>query len=245
MDEHKLKCSHYLKMLQSCEDDKAKTFAIVCGQCSDAVKHKLKAHPDHADMSANANVIKLVNRIKLLMLGDDEEQYIFWNLVLSTVRLHDCKQGAKESLEAFFTRWTTQIQIHETKWGAYAPTNAIGSQGAAKDKSKFQACLFLQSIDQVKYGGILQDLNNSFLRGNKAAYPKTTDEAIKMITHWSSNNSNRKYKGHYEETPQVALAQFQEESTDEQEEIPEVEVQAAEEEMSQSETPGHEFSWQL
>ena len=140
------------------------------------------------------------------MLSDGDEQYHYWTMVLSLKRLEECKQGPKETVEAFYNRWTTQVQVHKTKWGSFTPTKVFSDQGDTSDKHLFQACLFLHSIDQIKYGDILHDLNNSFLCGNKKSYPATADEALSMITQWMGVNSIRN-KQTFEAPPALTFAQ--------------------------------------
>ena len=249
VDEYKLKFSHHLKLIQTYDDDKARAFAIVFGQCTDTLKHKLKSYSGHAEMPANANAIKLLGRIKMLMLGDDHEQYHFWTMVLSAFRLHSCKQGSKESLEAFYTRWATQVQVHESKWGSYTPTKLFTNLSAEDDKNKFHVCLFLLSIDQSKYGAILTELNNSFLQGNKAACPRAPDEAINMISHWASNNNNSNKKKHADEygTYQFTTYITDSDSSDDEQEDHEEKATSITEKTEPSTEPSNEPSdtWQF
>lgn len=215
VDRYKLEYAHYLKLSQEYDRDKAKTFAMVYGQCTEAMKNKLKTFPDHDDVSRNANVIKLLERIKKLMLGDNQEQYHYWTMTLSMFRSATCKQGAKESLEGYYIRWCTQVKVLESKWGSFAPSKTFSSQGTTVDKERFQACMFLHSLHQDRYRNVLEELNNSFLQGNLKAYPSNPDAAMRLVSQWMNSKNKRMISNHDEEASKLNFMQTNEEEEEE------------------------------
>ena len=236
VDRYKLEYAHYLKLLEDYDHNKAQIFAVIYGQCTDAMKSKLKSHSDHNDLSRNANVIKLLKRIKKLMMGENSEQYSYWTMTLSLVRSATCRQGAKESLESYYVRWCTQMKILESKWGHFGPAKNPG-------KEKFQACLFLHSLNQDKYQSILEELNNSFLQGYKS-YPNSPDAAMKLVSQWM-NSKNRKMQHHDDkEATKLSFVQTEEvEEEDETEEEKDIEEISETEETT--ETYDINTTWQF
>ena len=245
VDRYKLKYSQYLKLAEIYDNDKAKTFAVIYGQCTETMKNKLKSFPDHSDVSRHANVIKLLQRIKKLMLGDNNEQYHYWLMTLSLNRMVNCKQGNKESLESFYARWTTQLQVHESKWGAFTPSKVFGTTDVTQDKHKFQACLLLNSLSEGKYGKIITSLNNSFLQGNKSTYPNTPDDVLKLVTQWMGTNNIKKSYDKDNTAPALNFLQVSDDEDSEHDEEAYIEDKPDEtEEASTNETPA-EATWQF
>ena len=189
VDKYKLKYSQYLKKEEQYDRDKAKTFAVVYGQATTGMKNRLRSYTDHADMSRNANVTKLLDRLKKLMLREDTDQDEFCAILLSMMKLIRCSQGSKELLDGFYLRWNTQVEVLETKWGPFAPSKNT----SVADQDRFKARMFLHSLDPHRYGKILTHLHNSFVMGNKKVYPETPDEAYKMAKHWKHEDNKKNF----------------------------------------------------
>ena len=180
-----MQCNQCLKKLEEHDLNKSKTFAVAYGPCTEAMKNKLKTCSDHQDMSSNCNVIQLLDRIKRLMLGEDTEQDHYALMVKSMKQFISCAQGPKESIEGFFTRWNTQLEVFESKWGAFAPIKLQANVTSTDaNKMRFQASVFLHSLDQSRYGIIIQELNNAFIRGNKKVHPETTLDVVTLASQW-------------------------------------------------------------
>lgn len=133
-------------------------------------------------MEENDDVIGLLNKIKDLTFTTESVQYKYWTLSQCLKKCWECKQSKQEDLATYYKRWKTIMEVVESKWGVYTPTNISSSEDADEEKKKFQACVFLNGVNWQVYGKVIDELNNSFIAGQDN-YPESVEETVNMLSH--------------------------------------------------------------
>ena len=62
----------------------------------------------------------------------------------------------------------------------------------AKNKAK-EACMamaFISGANRIKYGRLIEELENSYVKGNENEYPKTVTDAYNLLLNYNNNPRN-------------------------------------------------------
>jgi hypothetical protein len=104
------------------------------------------------------------------------------------------KQGDREALQVFATRFLKQVESTEEIWGELYPRNLCGEniekvQKPARDA--FLACLFLAGVDRVRYKSVIDDLSNDFILG-KVSYPTDVPGMLNLLVNRRGASGSKK-----------------------------------------------------
>jgi uncharacterized protein YifE (UPF0438 family) len=187
--------SHYLHKLDKYHEDKAKVFFINLGQMTPTMKNKVESLANYKDLEDNDDVVGLLSAMKDLAFSTVSVQYEYWNMVNSVKKVVILQQGTNEPLPGYYRRWTTARDITEEQWGPWTPPKLAkaSSDTDAEVRNKFQACAFLAGVDKVKYGKVINELNNSFLAGNNS-YPPSVRSSTWQVGGKANNAIAAKIK---------------------------------------------------
>ena len=167
------------------EDDKAKLFVVILGQCSERVKHKLKSDDEFPTMHKEYNVVKLLKKLRVMIFSMGSVRHPCLSAHDALTRFLNIRQGAKESIEHYLIQFLALAEVALEIYGSVIPDKLLNSNKSNKDKisEKFQAMIFLNGADQNRYGKLLDDYNNMYLTsGDK--YPETVDAAVTLMSHY-------------------------------------------------------------
>jgi hypothetical protein len=115
--------SHYLHQCELYRLNKGKVFVITLGQCTLAVKNRLKSlGTDYAQLQSNNDVLGLLTAIRNIALANANIQNPYWGAAQALKRLATVTQQNDESLPAFYKRWTNARDVAELQWGPMYPT---------------------------------------------------------------------------------------------------------------------------
>ena len=204
------KVSAYVIRSDYLEDNLKKAYTVAWGQCSDAMRAKLKAHPEFESKHSTCDCVWLLKEIKGIMMRFEGQRYIFLSLDDAHTTYQTFKQGENMDVSTYLKEFQNIVDILEHYGGAvgYDPglIEAVGGSGsvatkAKKARGKALALAFLKRADRTRYGSLWTDLENQYTRGNDQ-YPDDLTEAYNMLVSYKAdakparqNNNNRRGNG--------------------------------------------------
>jgi hypothetical protein len=183
MKKFKMKLKRVLDKQDRYQDNKAKVFRIIMGQCDQAMKGLVERADGFSELEEKDDVIGLLGKIRDLAYTTDNVQYEFWTMQATIRRLITMKQETRESLDVFAKRFQSQQEVTEDVWGKLIPHMMKGKATEEQEKArhKFLACDFLAGVDGNRYGKTVDDLNNDFLLGT-VSYPVDVPGMLSLLS---------------------------------------------------------------
>jgi Zinc knuckle len=185
--------NRYHKKLDKYQDDKAKVFIVILGQCTQVVKNMLENSDDFKQLELDRNVAGLLAMLKEMAFSTKGVQEPYVTLADSLRRLTAINQGTGETVANYYKRFSAVAEVMAVQWGEFYPPKL--AKGTAADdiktaKDKLLARIFLTGADKKRYGKLLEDLNNAFLAG-KDNYPESLDATLTLLTHYQDYQVGR------------------------------------------------------
>ena len=181
-------------------------FKIVWGQCSEAMKTKLKSHHDYETVSTKSDTIKLLTIIRQEMTGFTERRYLPHALHAMLRKFYTLSQGRRSNREYYdyFTNLVDALEEVGANIGAHSgiekqvleehdinPARASDAEKQAaktKAKERYLAVAFLLGSCRNDYGLLIQDIENDSLtsrdKGLTGKYPETVEEAYEYLNNY-------------------------------------------------------------
>ena len=178
------------------QENMAKLWGIILGQCTKALVENLRAEHDFETQQNDYNAIWLLKSIKRVVHGVTTSSNPIHTAFTATRDFYKTKQMGKpledyqadfENAQELVAQAGVDIVDHEDllkKEKAKDPT--ITDEDV---RQKYAAMAFLMNADVKRFGGLWDQLHNSLLQGQDN-YPTTMAAAIHMMTNWKSGNSN-------------------------------------------------------
>ncbi|KAG7361120.1 hypothetical protein IV203_036220 [Nitzschia inconspicua] len=184
-----------------------KAFALVLGQCSPAVRTRLKSAKSWAELNQKSDIIGL---LKLLQscLHDAPGKYESDTIVEAHDRFSSFRQNdlsvddyhtqfkglvdALEYSEGNIGLSEKRIMRFNDSKGPHETTKQEWAEATARARDDLLAVRFIKRSDPSRYGALIADLQNQYARGNNQ-YPTTLDDAYTMLTNYA--NPQQKPRG--------------------------------------------------
>jgi hypothetical protein len=164
--------------------EKAKLFRLIVGQCSQQMRNKIEAMPDYKKLEKAVDFVELLKRMKEIVDGTDNTQYLFWKMQAQLSKLVFMKQEPNESVANYSKRFEDQVEATESVFGPLVPTfdyKGDHSEEQLKHRNKLLACLFLAGADRGRFKSVVDDLGNEFQFG-KINYPDDVTGMTQLLT---------------------------------------------------------------
>ncbi len=169
--------------------------AVIMGQCSDAMKAKLKAHPEFKEWHTKANCVWLLTTIWATMLKFEGYQYIFLGLQVALTAICNHRQGDNNLF--LQSQVGNLVKAYELYGGKFGRSDALmdkikeledktgltTTEKSTKAHDRAVALKFLQGADRGAYGTSWVSLQNNFLL-NLKLYPRDLTEAYMMLLNY-------------------------------------------------------------
>jgi hypothetical protein len=201
-DDHFLKAvwtkevSSYVTRREQLKQNMRAVSAVILGQCSEAMKAKLKSNSDFKERYAKADCVWLLVTIRATMLKFEGHQYIFLGLQDALTAICNHRQGDND-LTTYRAELESLVQAYETYGGEFGRSTELmdkiedleGSTGlSAEEKSKKAhdravALKFLQGADRRTYGTLWVGMQNNYSLGLRQ-YPSDLTEAYTMLLNY-------------------------------------------------------------
>jgi hypothetical protein len=188
--EYKAELEIYYRKEQKYQDDKAKVFVTILGQCTVGVKGWLDNGNGMAELEVNRDVVGLLRKLEQMAFSTGRDQDEFLTLNLSLRRLVAIQQGPKEHTAKYYKRFTVAADVLTGHWGEFYPPKLVKDELTKElAQDRFLARILLMGADKGRFGTLLDELNNNYIAGNNR-YPKTLEETIRLLTKYQGPQKN-------------------------------------------------------
>lgn len=185
--EFKAELDIYHRKLDKYNADKAKVFVVIIGQCTVGVKSWLANGNGLDTLEKNRDVVGLLKKLKEMAFSTGGEQDAFLTLNLSLRRLVTIQQGPKEQVAKYYERFKVAADVLKGHWGNFVPTNLVKDNLTNEETTdRFLGRIFLMGADKMRFGHLLDELNNNFISGTDR-YPKTLELTLRLLSKYQGN----------------------------------------------------------
>ena len=199
-------------------------YALVWGQCSDALQAELETNKTFSATKASSNVIALLKAIRGVSHNFQAQKNPTHSLHLSKRQLYMLNQG-QDSTPDYYDRFKISVDVLEAMDGIIGSDPLLLKQQYKKKKldpltasvseikevkedarDEYLAIMFILGADRRRFGKYIEDLENDYLQG-KDHYPKTLVAAYNVLMGWKQDprNSGRPLVGPFNDGVQFVM----------------------------------------
>ena len=166
------------KTIQSISEDERKIWPMMWVRMSPASQCRVREEEGFEDAKLNLDCVRLWGFIRethlthIFGVGDPQREV---NALEQEIRFSSMRQGEKEYISTFKTRFDNQVKANE---GAGVPP-------ASEKKLALQ---FIMKLDPKRYKRMLSDMRNDSLRNDPEAYPSTLAAAFRIAAGWTNED---------------------------------------------------------
>jgi hypothetical protein len=180
----------YVKMRAAIGSAMKSLYDLIWGQCSESLRSRLRGFDDYPKYSQNADSLTLLKGIRAEMTGFRNKQYLSHALHKTMRDFYNLAQGKHRSNQEYYDEFNSMVLTAEESGatiGAHpgsitkiilsttvdptkpTPDEQITAVKTATDR--YLAVAFLLSADRIRYGTLIEEIENEFLRnkGNSSA----------------------------------------------------------------------------
>jgi hypothetical protein len=197
-----------------------KAYALIWGQCSDALRAKLESDDAHSQVATDMDSIELLKSIRAAMYMSHAQRYEPLTTLNGLERFIHLQQGKHQTLAGYLESFTncTDVLVYmtidiggsqnaienrlSTLQGNVALSSATSQQLAEAEsyaKEAFLAVKFISGADPARYSTVMQELENDFTKKDDN-FPKTVVDAYNLLLHWKHPPTSRA------DTPSLGVA---------------------------------------
>jgi hypothetical protein len=191
-----MKVSAYCTRTDYLNSNLKTAYAVIWGQCSEAMKAKLTSLNDFKTKSHETDCVWILNEIKGIMYRFEGQRYIYLSLNDARTSYYAYTQGAEDLISSYLEYFRSLVEVLEHYGGAIGEdpglldaTAAISSDTddatkllkIARDRTL--ALAFLKRADLRRFGTLRADLENQFSRGNNQ-YPINLTAAYSLLVNF-------------------------------------------------------------
>jgi Zinc knuckle len=170
-------------------------YAVIWGQCSEAMKAKVKSVTDYKEKSENNDCVWLLKQIKATMLQFGEKRSVFVSLWRARREFANCTQRPGQHIEEYLDTlksWADAIDYHgglvAEDYELIAYTDDAGNTRSVDERKEMSrertlATAFIQGADPTRYGALITGLSNDYAMGTDK-YPTTVTAAFSMLEYY-------------------------------------------------------------
>ena len=203
----KMEAGMVLARRQLLESNMASAYALIQGQCNDAMLEKVRAQGNYEVVHRARDPVGLLDLIRSVMYQYDSRKCRAMAIIEMTDNM--VSQGRHMSDAEYLEKFRTKLSVIESAGGtinmhsglltdelvAAGITRANATQAEMTDarraaRGRWEAACFLSRSDQHRYGKLVQELANDFNKG-RDCYPASLTEAYEMMLHDDRGHDNR------------------------------------------------------
>jgi Zinc knuckle len=198
----------YQQRVANLEDGMRRLYNVVYRQCSPAMIQKLTAIEGFTeDIVQKSDALELLMAIKGICFN-------FQSLKFGPHAIHDAikqfcafSQGQNMTCAAYLKEFNNNVDVvsycggtigmspalflglaTEINFNQATATDAERLRVSAAARERYLATAFIMGADRRRFGGLLRDIENSYLR-NTDIYPKTMTAAFNLLANWKEEAS--------------------------------------------------------
>lgn len=185
----------YVSRLGVLRGNMAAIFAVAIGQCSDAMKAKLRSLKEYEERSKRNDCHWLLKNILSITLQFDQKRNGYLAIMDAHQNFLNCKQNQDQSVEEYLealTLWADTIEYHGGTFvenymlaAALAPDGTLRTEAerrtAARDETLAMA--LIRGADPTRYGTLIAELSNQYAIGRND-YPADLNAAYSLLVNY-------------------------------------------------------------
>ena len=109
----------YLKKEERYDDQKAKVFTVVTGQCEKSVKNQVQVAKGYATAETGSDVIGLLRMIKNIAFDTNDRKYPVMQAAMAWKNLAKVWQQETEDLVDYYKRFMSLVEMVELSYGEW------------------------------------------------------------------------------------------------------------------------------
>lgn len=174
-------------------------YSVIWGQCSEAMRNKIKSIDDFVFKNGANNCIWLLNNIKGVTHQFDTKRNIFLSLLDARKHFYSCKQSPQQTNSEYLDVFNSNVNVLEYYKASVGESYLLvddehgtldipARKKIARDMSIAMA--FLAGADPARYNSLRSDLANQQIRGNDQ-YPKDMTSAYSLLVNYHGPTTSR------------------------------------------------------
>ena len=189
----------YISDSKELKSDLASLFAVIFGQCNEAMQSHLRTSVKFLDSRRNGNCLWLLDEIRSAIARFEASQFVFIAAHEAMCRLYNLRQGDRTNNE-YYQVFIDQVAVLDRNHVWSPPplalctdTHLLGRSDTDTRnniKQQFLATTFLLNADQRRYGTLVYELRNQFASGQNR-FPTTVLAAYKLLNARMKNDADR------------------------------------------------------
>jgi hypothetical protein len=202
-----LRVVEFSKRILKYEENLRSAYSLIWGQCTDALREKIKANTGYVIISNNYQTIELMKSIRDCVYKFESQKYGPHGLHESIRRFYMLSQDKNATCPDYLEKFRNHIEvvshcggspgIHPSRVNSILlrnghNINTTNGQKIAAEKEcreEYLATALLLSSDRKRFGKLVEDIENDHIRGIDK-YPKTIVDAYSLLVHWKQDPKN-------------------------------------------------------
>ena len=182
-------------------------YAVIFGQCSEAMRQKIKAHRNFnaAEQTSDAIVLLRIIRDCMYQVQTNRNKY---HMIHEAKRNFYLFSQGKRSCDVYFRQFKGLLRVADQVGASLGmeqqaiqeilaedandpanPTDAETVAAVQKSQDMYFAVALIMGADRDRYGKLIEDLENARLQGDDK-FPTTLVDAYTLLVHWKRNPRN-------------------------------------------------------
>ena len=184
-----IKVKRYMDREETLHENLNKLYAVVIGQCTNALRSTLKGDTEYVEKSNKFDTLWLLEKLKKVTAGVDAKANpvsVIHEQILSFLNL---RQGQNELEDEYLARFNAKQKSLEMVGGDHifvspkilgAKIHEATEENIRKEKERFLAMCFFMRADPNLYSELHEDLKKGVFRG-RDEYPTTVSDAYELL----------------------------------------------------------------
>jgi uncharacterized membrane protein YgcG len=189
------------KQTEARRRNSSRVYALVLGQCSQALRNRMEAHDSWARINEQSGVMELLQLIQTCMIQRQTRQKPTHSLFEAESQVYAFKQRTLANNE-YYERFKDLVTnadrlggdigghsdridtlLEEIAVDPDMPTDVERDQARARAKDQYLAIMFLMNSDRARYGSLIRDVENEYTRGSDS-YPTSLSAAYDYLVNY-------------------------------------------------------------
>ena len=203
---YKIDNKDYRECLSDYTRNVNKLFSLLEGQSLQGIKTKVASMERYPEAKGNLDGILLLALIRDVMLNLRSKAFPAVVAYQQNAAIYSMRQQPHQSCQDFLKLFKGKLKMLESIeanfgadsrcWtiakadaGYFPQQNLTPQQGldvGEAARELYRATTFLGGIDKARYGKLIEELSNSYLKGSDD-YPRTMDSAFTLVSHYQHN----------------------------------------------------------
>ena len=206
----KMACHAYEKQTEARHQNSYKVYALILGQCSQALRNQMEASDTSSGINETSDVMKLLQLIQNCMIQCQTRQKPVHSLLYAEAQVYGFKQKTfpnNKYYEKFKDLVTNADQLGSTirmhperikkiigdiALDLDVPTDKELQHAKDMAKDEFLAVMFLVNCDHHQYGNLVRDIKNKYMCSSNM-YPTSLSAAYDYIINYRPENQSTQH----------------------------------------------------